>query len=273
MPCTSIYLFLLLILLSPLGGRAQTSMEGGARASALGGANTALTHEVSAFANPAAWATLSGRAVSFSATEAFGLSELRLGAVEYAEPTRLGTFAGGARTFGFDQYRETHFHAGYARGFRLDTSRRFSAGLFLRYQRVSIPNYGHTATLGLGLGGLVDVLPSVRVGFTAANLMVSSLSGREKLARSFSIGLAYLPVEGLLVVADVLKEKAFPFSIRAGLEVQPVPAFFLRVGATTEPTRFTAGAGVRLGKLVADLAGEHHEVLGWSPAVSFGLRW
>ncbi|HMB90463.1 MAG TPA: hypothetical protein VKP65_06430 [Rhodothermales bacterium] len=123
---------------------AQTAMEGGARAAALGGAATALPADVWGHGNPASWATLPGRAISFFATEAFGLSALRLGAVQYVEPTRFGAFSAGARTFGFEDYRETRFLVGFARGFSLGTTRRFHAGLRLRYHQVSIPEYGLT---------------------------------------------------------------------------------------------------------------------------------
>lgn len=267
------FLILVLLLGSSRSGRAQSSTEGEARAAALGGAATALTHTPTGYANPASWATFSGRAVSFFAFEAFGLSALRLATAAYVEPTALGTFAAGARTFGFDDYRETHLHVGFARGFSLGATRRFHFGLSLRYYRVSIPNYGKAGALGVGLGGLVEVWPSVQVGFQATNIHVPKFAGREELARTLALGLGYTPIEHVLVVLDVYKDVRFPLSMRAGVEVQPVAAFLLRIGATTEPSRFTTGVGVRLGKLVVDVAGERHAVLGWSPAVSFGLRW
>ncbi len=273
MPRGNSFLILMLLLGSPHSGRAQSSIEGEARAAALGDAATALTHAPTGYANPASWATFSGRAVSFFAFEAFGLAALRLATAAYVEPTSLGTFAAGARTFGFDDYRETHLHLGFARGFGLGATRRIHVGLSLRYYRVSIPGYGKAGTLGLGLGGLVEVWPSVQVGFQATNFHVPKLAGREELARTMALGLAYAPVEQVLVVLDVYKDVRFPLSVRAGVEVQPVAAFVLRAGAATEPSRFTAGAGVRLGKVVADVAGERHAILGWSPAVSFGLRW
>ncbi len=266
-------LLLLLVLSYPRGGQAQTSMDGGARAAALGGAATALRHEVWGHANPASWATLTGRAVAFFATEAFGLSALRLAAAAYAEPTRLGTFAGGVRTFGFDAYRETHLVAGYAHGFGLGSTRRCYVGLRLDYHRVSIPDYGTAGALGIAVGGLVSVLPALDVGFEATNVHVPKLAGREALPRVLSLGLAYAPDEALLVVVDAYKDVRFPLSVRAGLEARPVAALVLRAGAATKPARFTAGIGLRLGLLRADVAGELHEALGWSPAVAFGVQW
>lgn len=261
-----------LLLLANSEARGQTSMDSGARAAALGGAATALSGEAWGYANPAAWSTLPGRFVGFYATQAFGLSELRLGAAQYAEPMRLGTVALGARTFGFEDYRETHVNAGFARGFRLGTSRRFHLGVSARYHRVSIPEYGAAGTVELSVGWLVNVLPSLDAGFQATNLHMPELGGDE-LPRTLSLGLSYAPLDELRVVVDAYKDVRFPLSIRSGIEVRPVEVLFLRVGATTEPSRLTAGVGVRLGALMADVAAERHEVLGWSPAVAFAIQW
>ena len=252
---------------------AQTSMEGGARAAALGGAATALEGDAWGEANPATWATLPGRAVSFFATEAFGLDALRLGAAQYVEPTSLGAFAVGVRTFGFEAYRETRGALGYARGFAFDSVRTLAVGVSARYEQLAIEGFGSTGAVALSVGWLARVLPDVLVGFHATNLNRAELAGREALPRTFALGAAYRPVPALQVLLDAYKDIDFPVSIRGGLEVLPVPALALRVGITTQPARFTAGAGVRLGRIAADVAAERHEALGWTPGVSFGLMW
>lgn len=262
-----------LLVLAPLVPAWGQSMEGGARAAALGGATTALAGEVWGHANPAGWATRSGRAVSFFASEAFGLAELRLAAFQYVEPTRLGAVALGARTFGFDAYRETHATLGWARGFRLGTTRRFHAGLTLRWHQVAISSYGSAGALGVSAGWLVEAMPRLHLGMQATNLNGPKLAGREELPRSLSVGLGYQAAERLRLLLDAHKEVRYPLSVRAGLEVQPVEALALRTGVTTEPVRFTAGVGVRLGRLAADLAAERHDVLGWSPGVSLSVLW
>ena len=262
---------------APASAQTTTSMAGGARAMALGGAATALTEDVWGIANPASWATLSGRALSFFAGEAFGLSELRLGAACYAEPTRYGAFAGGARTFGFEDFRETHFNVGFARAFRLGTGRRLFVGANARYVHVAQGGgYGNAGTVGLSLGALVSILPAVTFGAHATNLNAPSLStdvGAEELPRTLALGLSYAPDERLLVLLDAFKDIDRPMSVRAGVEILPVEALALRAGVTTQPTRFTAGLGLRTGRLRASLAAEQHQALGWSPAASLGLQW
>ncbi|GIV61857.1 MAG: hypothetical protein KatS3mg044_0723 [Rhodothermaceae bacterium] len=249
------------------------SLEGGARSVALGSATTALHDDAWGHGNPAIWASLPGRALSFFASEAYGLSELRLGALHLVQPTRLGAFALGARTFGFEDYRETHLNVGYARGFSAGTTRSVFVGLRARYYRVSISGYGSAGTVGLTAGVLVALAPGLHAGFQATNLNRPHLAGREEFERALAVGLGYAPTPSLRVLLDVAKDVRFPLSVRGGLEVMPVSVLALRAGFTTEPTRFTAGLGLRLGLLAADVAAEQHEILGWSPAFSLSLLW
>ncbi len=247
--------------------------EGGARTLALGRAATALTGDVWGHYNPASPAGLPGRAASAFASQAFGLSELRVGAVAYAEPTRFGTFSGTARTYGFEDFRETHFGLGYARAFPVSASRSIYAGLALGYTSVSITEFGSGGALGVSLGAMMEVLPGLDFGFHAYNLNRPELTEFDPLRTGLEVGLAYQAVEQALILFSVDKDVDFPLSFRGGLEVQPVDVLFLRAGFTTEPVRFSTGVGVAVGILRADVAAERHDVLGWTPAFGFGVQW
>lgn len=241
---------------------------------ALGSATTALTGDLWAFQNPASWAGVSRPAVAFFAGQAFGLPELRLAALQGAYPVGPGVVSAGLRTFGYRAFRETHLTLGLARAFHPGTNRDLYLGLRVRYQQVRIDGYGSGSAVGLSVGWQVAVWPSLYAGGQATNLNRPAYAGREALPRSFSLGLAYLPSPGLTVVVDVYKEVRYPATVRAGLEVRPVPALALRSGYTGTPSRLTAGVGITLPPVEAGVAAEHHEVLGWSPAFSltFGRR-
>ncbi len=247
--------------------------EGGARTLALGRATVALEGEVWGHHNPAAWATLPGRAGSAFASQAFGLSELRLGAVAVAEPTRYGTVAASARSYGFEDFRETVFGLGFARSFAVSASRRVHAGLRLGYTSVSVPGFGSTAALGLSLGTLTEVLPGLDFGFHAYNLNRPELGASDPLRRGLEVGLGYRPARQALVLVGVDKEVDFPVSFRGGLEVQPVEVLFLRAGFTTAPVRSSLGVGVAVGILRADVSAERHEWIGWTPGFGFGVQF
>ncbi len=261
------------LLLFSLTSALAQSMEGGARVAALGGAGTALLGDVWGQVNPAAWATLDGRAVAFFASQGYGLRALRLGALHYVEPTRFGAFSGGARTFGFEAYRETHLNLGYARGFRLGSTRQVFAGLNVRYHQVSLETYGAAGAVGLSLGALAVVFPGITVGFHATNVNLPEYVAGEALPRTLAVGVGYAPEGPFRLMLDVLKDVRFPLSVRGGMEVAPVPTLALRAGIGTEPTRFTAGVGLQVARLHVGVAAERHEALGWSPAAGLHLLW
>ena len=248
-------------------------MEGGARAVSLGGFHTTLREDAWGHGNPASWATLTGSTFSVFASQLFGLQEMRLGALVYAQPTSLGTFAGGVRTFGFEAYRETQFTAGYSRAVALGTGRRFFGAVSTRYHHLAIQNYGSAGTVSLSVGGLVELVPSVDFGFYAGNVYAPILADQESLPRTLALGLAYRPARSFHVLVDAFKDVRAPLSLSTGVEIQPVDAFALRFGLTTNPVRFTTGAGLQLEVLSIDLAAARHEQLGWSPSLSAGLQW
>jgi hypothetical protein len=263
----------------PASAQQALSMEGGARVAALAGAGTALPGSAWGWGNPAGSATLGERAVSFYATQGFGLSELRLGAARYAEPTAWGTFAAGARTFGHDAYRETVFSLGYARSFQFGTSRGVQAGLTARYYRLSLgsrsdgASYGSAGALALSLGAQVRLLPRLTLGAAAANVNAARYADGAELAQTLAVGLAFRASDRLLVLADAFKDVDHALSGRAGLEFVPVEALAVRLGVAGAPARVTAGVGLRLSVLRARLAFERHRTLGWTPAAGLAVRW
>jgi hypothetical protein len=254
-------------------GQSGYDLYGNARATGLGYASTALTTSAGPHANPAASALHEKRTVTFYARESYGLSLLRYGAVQGTWPMKWGVVAVGGGTFGGEAYREIHYTVGYARGLTFGTSRQIQIGLRARYYNTQIDEYGGAGALGLHAGILVPLLPTVHFGVHVTNVNEPALVDGEALPQTLSVGLQYRVNQQVFVVTDVFKELEFPASVRGGLEVRPVSSLALRAGITTTPTRFTGGAGVRLGGIRAHVAAEQHPDLGWSPAASLELRW
>lgn len=258
---------------SPADGQSTYDLFGGARASALGYASTALTTASGVHGNPAVAARCSHRVVSFFAREAFGLSALRYGSVAGTWPAAWGSVSGGASTFGGDGYREVHYSLGYARGLSFGTSRHVHLGLTGRYYHTRIDGYGSTGAVGLHLGLLLPLLSSLDLGAHATNVNGPSLVEGEPLPQTLSVGLQYRAGDALRVLVDVFKDRAFPAALRGGLEVRPLSLIALRAGVTTAPTRFTGGIGLHLGWLQAHVAAEQHAELGWTPSASLDVHW
>lgn len=253
---------------------------------ALGRAGTALEGEVWGEFNPAAWAALERNTADVFASQAFGISELRVVALAAAAPTRYATFAANARTYGFSDFRETRIGLGASRGFSLSASRAIDVGLSASMHNISIDGFGSTSTISASAGAQVDVLPALRAGLHARNVSRigrsedSDLASPLSTAPALAAGLAFRASEHALVVLDAEKDLDFPVAIRAGLEVWVINALAIRGGFATglsssdgAPTRLSGGIGVRSGMIHADIAAEYHETLGLTPAVSIGVEF
>lgn len=248
--------------------------EGNARALALGRATTAIEGDVWGLYNPASWATIEEGTVSLFASQAFGLSELRVVSLGLAHPTPYGVASGYARTYGFEDFRESVFGVGFGRSFSLSATRQIHVGAALRYTSVSIPEFNTPpGALGLSIGMLVEVMPGLNFGAHGLNINRPKFSDLDPLETRLDAGISYRAHERALVLLGVSKDLDYPLSVRGGLEVQPVDVFFVRAGFSTEPTSFSTGVGVLLSQIRADLAVGHHEVLGWTPAFEVTFSW
>ncbi len=268
---------LLVVLCAPGPARAQYA-EGSARFLAMGRTGVAVGGEAWGHTNPAAVAGLTERRAALSASQAFGLSELRLASLAAAVPTPAGTVALGARTYGFSERRETRVVLAAGRPIPLSRTRRLDAGVTLGYESAATEGFGSAGAVLVGAGVQGEVLPRLRVGLAARNLLGVVRSAEADLRQSLAtvpgiaVGLAYAASDRALVVLDADQDLDFGLSIRGGVEVRPVEVLALRVGAGSVDgaSRVSAGAGVLAGRLRADVAVEFHQALGATPA--FGLE-
>jgi hypothetical protein len=263
----------LLAVAVPASAQSSHELIGGARAAALAHATTGDATAVGRHANAAATAAVPTHTVVFFAREAYGLAELRTAGVHYARPLAFGGASVGIGTFGFDAYREVHADLAVGAALRLGTTRLVRVGARLQGNHTAIEGYGAARALSLGGGLLVDVVPSLTFGVRATNLTAASLASDTPLPETIALGLSYRAETALLVLLDVFKDIDHPAAVRGGLEARPVDVLALRVGASVRPRQFTAGAGVQLGPLGADVAAEQHVDLGWTPAASLSMRW
>ena len=267
---------LLLLLVAAAPASAQYA-EGGARVLALGRAGVALGAEAWGHTNPAAWSGLPAPRLGVQASQAFGLRELQLGALTAAAPTPLGTVGLSARTYGFDERRETRVAVGVARPVPLTPTRGLDLGVTVGYEAATTEDYGSVGGVLVSAGVQADLLPGLRGGLAGRNLLgllrgeADDLRHGAATVPGLAAGVAYAPSDRTTLVLDADQDLDFGLSVRAGAEVVPVEALALRVGVSSQPVRLSAGAGVRLGGLRADVAVERHETLGLTPA--FGVEF
>ena len=265
------FAMVLLLLLCP-AARAQVS-SGGPRAAAMAGAAAAVSDDLYAEANPAAWAGMHAGALSLSATQLYGLRQLRLAQALIVLPALGGTTAAAVSAFGYEDYRETTASIGYARALQAGTVRRIGLGIRIRWYSVAIKGYGAASVPSVSAGIILPVMPAFSLGLAASNLYVLPLELAQDVERSIHVGAAFRGTTRFLVAVDARKSTTSPVDFLFGMELRPIPAIALRAGFTTEPARFSAGAGFRSEAILADVAVEKHVTLGWSPTIAVGIEW
>ena len=258
---------------APILAQSSYDRYGSARSSALGYAATALAGDAGSHVNPALRALHAQPVAVVFARESFGLSPLRYGTAHVALPLNGVVASGGAGTFGFSDYRELHVNLGAARSVQLGTTRSLHLGLNLRYHHLRIPDYGRGGALAVNAGIAAEVLPPLLLGAHATNLLGAALASTIPVPQTLAVGLGYLASPDVWVLADVVKDLDAPVSLRGGLEILLLDLLALRTGVATQPRRWTAGTGVAVGGLSADLAAERHPELGWSPSAALTIRW
>ena len=233
----------------------------GARQISLANSDVALANDVfTLFNNPAGLAQLNWREVGIYYSPApFGLTELSNGYVAYHEPFSFGSIAIGGMTYGFDLYRESKILFGYSYNYQ----NKFFLGLALNYHTFSIKNYGNTGAFYINVGGLVYLLDELRWGFLVTNLNRASIGNTDdQIPMVLNTGLSL----------DVLQNFSFNFSlekdirnnpsVQFGIDYDIIEYISLRMGASNEPSRFTAGVGINYSFISLDYAFFTHPDLG-----------
>lgn len=250
-------------------------LDVGARAIALGGAFTGLANSsATLFYNPAGAMLVPFREASFFYSRPYGLQELDYLTFSYLEPSLLprqyGAVGVSAKRYGFELYNETMFGLTYANSFE----KKFLYGVTVNYQHTFIKSYGSAGAIGIDIGVLGLITETLTLGFAAHNLNAPRIGvSREELAQTYALGLSYKALSNFLIALDLEKDVRFPLSMKSGFEYRPVLAFSIRVGFSTEPSRFTGGFGVHYAMLDVDYAFATHRDLGMTNQLSVSLRF
>lgn len=235
-------------------------MNPGARQIALSNSDAALMGDVfSGFNNAAGLSGAAQRELgAFYSPSPFGLKELSNAAVAYMEPLSFGTLSCGVSTYGFSLYRKNNFIISYA-----GTLPGFSLGLSLNLHNLTIRNYGSGNSLTINSGIIVSLLKELDWGFSVQNLLHTSIGNEEgQLPQSFISGISFRPSNDIMLNAAVEKVRDYPASFRTGIEYDIIKYISLRIGLSTEPDRFSAGAGINYSFLKFDYAVFTHQDLG-----------
>jgi hypothetical protein len=247
---------------------AQSTSILGARSTALGSSSVTLTDVWAYQSNPAALADL--KKVSFSAAYQcrFLLKELQAQGLVYVQPFRYGAISAGITMNGNSVLRIVRCGIGYS----LTLFEKLSAGVQLNYHQTSIAeNYGHQANVTAECGMLLGLSENWRIGASVYNLGRANLSDfqDERLPTKMRLGTNIQLSKAVLLSSEAEKELEHPLRFKVGVEYLPHRLLAIRMGCQTNPITLSSGFGILWSTFRLDFATQYHQVLGWTPQLTF----
>ncbi len=241
-------------------------LPSGSKATALGNQVTNTSDVFSAQNNPAGLGFVKDFGVGLFSERRFLVSGLDLLNASIALPTKTGTFGVSANFFGRKEYNEKMMGLSFGKAF----GKKFSAGLKFNYLNYAIQEYGQRNLFTFDVG--FQYMPNKKVLFGAhifnpLPVELEKVYG-EKIATIMRLGVAYLPVKKLTLLAEIEKDLVFKPNIKLGIDYQIAEKFFLRGGFNSYPLRGTFGFGVHLKQFSLDAGGSYHSFLGITPQLS-----
>jgi len=255
------------------------------RATAMSNAFVAVANDVWAgYYNPAGLAQLKHYEFGSAYQRPFGLPFFNNGFLGAALPLprNFGSVSLLAETFSVE-YENTQLSSettiGLAHGFYLlsDIHSSLSFGYQLKYyhwklgQSVSGLDLGSGATVGLDVGFQASIYQRTHVGIYVYNVNNPHLGSEvaHELPRRIVIGAAYRPYSGLTTSLALNKSLGFDTQVEGGFEFFLADWLALRAGASTYPSRFSAGLGLRYAGFLFDYSLHTHDVM--AETHKFGL--
>ncbi len=248
-----------------------------ARATAMSDAYVAVTGDVwSTYYNPAGLARLHSYQVASAAQRPFNRTFFNNAFFGAAAPLpgAFGTFAVAFETFGVtyngnnlsDEITLTMSHGFYL---MQDIHSSLAFGYNLKYyhwtlgQSVGGLDLGSGNAFGVDAGLQASVYERTFVGVYVYNLNAPTMGSSTKhdLPQRIVVGAAYIPVTGITTSIAFDKTIGFDTQLQGGFEFLPVRWLALRLGASTEPNRFTAGIGINYRGVHLDYSFQTHPVL------------
>lgn len=247
----------------------QTSFVNSGRSLSLANASVTLNDVWAHVNNPASLIGLKKQSFGISYQNRFGLKELQSQGVVYALPIRKVVLSAGSQIYGYQQFRTYKNGLGVA----LSLSEQVSMGIQLNHQLTRLnENYGSSSALTAEFGLIVKFSDRIRFGFSALNIGRTpvSVNVNERLASALRLGMNYRISDQLVIFSELEKNVIHTLQVKFAAEYKPSAKWFFRGGICTAPIAISFGVGGRFkDRIQLDLGTAYHQLLGWSPHVSF----
>jgi len=188
-------------------------------------------------------------------------------------PTSSMVYAVGIAQSSIGEYKETNVGFSLAK----ELGRNFSAGILFNYFSLNFPESGHCRG-SIQVDGGIRYQPSAHLslGFHLQNMAVSKIETFQ-YSLNFPLviraGVSSRLTDRLLLSAETICEKYSDPAFRFGSEFLLGNGLSLRGGISTRPFMHSFGFGYTWSFCQLDFALVHHEILGYTPSLSFNFNF
>lgn len=252
---------------------ANDNYPSGARVSALSNAGVVLNGLWANYHNQAGLADIEKLMLGFHYENKYVVDEYGLHALALAVPVNWGTIGVNATFFGYSKYNETKIGLAYGKSF----GERLSAGIQMDLLNVyQAEDYGSSTAVTVEAGILAEPVDGLLVGAHVYNPVKASFNetGIQDVPVIFQAGIGYYFTEKLLIVAETEKDTEQKAVFQGGIEYNIIKNIFTRIGLSSyEMSSYSFGVGFVYKGINADMAFSHHQILGYTPHVSFSYSF
>lgn len=185
---------------------------------------------------------------------------------------KAGTFGIVASQFGYNLYNEGKYGLGYGRML----GEKFSAGLQLNYNSVRIGDiYGNKNAFTAEFGIKAQLIEKMQFAAHVYNITRTQLNSfdTEYIPTTIRLGFDYTFSDAVVAMVESESTINQKTNIKVGLEYNLKQKFYIRSGINTQPFLASFGFGYKQKNVALDIAAAYHQVLGFSPAISFHIQF
>lgn len=241
----------------------------GAKAWGMGGAAVADESVFSTQNNPAAITYVKKIQAGLYAEDRFRTSNTRLASFSMIVPTRWCHIGGIINHFGYSAFNQQKFSLGLAK----KLSETFSLGVNLSYVRTNIAEQEGAGNPLLEAAVMFKPVRKVALALFIFNPTQSRYSGNSTdfIPTFVRAGLSYHVNKQVQVLVEADKAHGQDVLFRSGINYKVLSNLSLRAGASNNPVYVTFGFGTAFRNIGLDFSVSVHDVLGYSPHLSFIL--
>ncbi|HAA23491.1 MAG TPA: hypothetical protein DCP28_33740 [Cytophagales bacterium] len=265
----NIFLTLLVFLPAYTHGQGGNYVAG-ARAGGLSHATTTLADGYAFFHNPAGLAQIKTWQMMGSYAYRVGWEGTQtIGAAAVTRWKGLGIGVGAWR-FGDQLYSEQW--AGIAVGYQMGLAALGGKVSWLQYH---IEGVGNRHLPLVELGGWAALTPQFQVGGHVTNVLLAKLSPNtgERVPTLLKLGIAYLPLPTLTLLAEAHQSTQGSTFVILGVEYEIISKLWLRAGSQLTHRNFSGGLGYQWRSWQVAYSAQSYFPTGWNHQLSISRIW